>query len=236
MTNNTYSPIQKIFAWSVHIFTASGLIAGFMAILAINDQDWRSAMLWLILCLFIDGIDGTFARLAKVKEVLPYMDGKTIDYVVDFVTYAVIPAYFFYMAGLVDESWRLPCTAVILLVSAIYYGKEGMVSDDMYFVGFPVMWNMVIFFMVFVYSFSPVANAIIILLLGILHFVPIKFVYPSQAKKARWFTIGVTVLLAVLIVAITWLYPKEYFWLDGLATLTLVYYGGMAVYDTFING
>ena len=68
--NQTYSTIEKTLAWSVHIFTASGLLAAFMAILAINAKDWRSAMAWLFVALIIDGVDGTFARLFKTKEVL----------------------------------------------------------------------------------------------------------------------------------------------------------------------
>ena len=79
---NSFSPLEKTLAWSVHLFTASGLVAGFMAILAINEKEWRVAMLWLVACLVIDGVDGTFARLFKVKEVLPEIDGKIIDYVV----------------------------------------------------------------------------------------------------------------------------------------------------------
>ena len=108
--------LEKSLAWSVHIFTASGLWAGFMAILAINHHNWRSAMFWLLACLIIDGIDGTFARMFRVKEVLPYMDGKTIDYVIDFATYAIIPAYFFYESELVTADWRLPLTFLILMV------------------------------------------------------------------------------------------------------------------------
>ena len=122
------------------------LLAGFMAILAINAKNWRAAMAWLLVTFLIDGIDGTFALKFKVAEVLPKMNGKTIDNIIDFATYAIIPAYFFYMAELVDPVWNLPLTLLILFVSAIYYGKEGMVSKDYYFIGFPVMWNVVVFF------------------------------------------------------------------------------------------
>jgi len=128
--------IQKAAAWSVHLFTSSGLVAGFMAILSINEKDWRMAMIWLIVALIIDGIDGTFARLARAKEVLPEMDGKTIDYVIDFANYAIIPAYFFYEAQLVEEAWRFPLTAMILLVSALYYGKQAWYPMTIILLGF----------------------------------------------------------------------------------------------------
>ncbi len=234
-TSTKYTPLEKTLAWSVHAFTASGLVAGFMAILAINEQDWKTAMLWLVACLVIDGIDGTFARMFKVEEVLPYMDGKTIDYVIDFATYAIIPAYFFHQAGLVDEAWRLPCTAIILLVSAIYYGKKGMVTDDMYFLGFPVMWNMVIFYQVFVFQFPSWGNVLAIIFFAILHFVPIKFVYPSRATRFKKITIAVTVFLILSLTLILYYYPERSIWFNILAIVSGAYYGIMAIYNTWIE-
>ncbi|MEM6966205.1 MAG: hypothetical protein AAF573_15680 [Bacteroidota bacterium] len=231
----TYSPLEKTLAWSVHVFTSSGLVAGFMAILAINKQDWREAMLWLIVCLVIDGIDGTFARLFKVKEILPHIDGKTIDYVIDFATYAIIPAYFFHQANLVGEDWKLPCTAIILLVSAIYYGKDGMVSNDMYFIGFPVLWNMVVFFMFFVFDFSYFWNVLLIVLFAVLHFIPVKFVYPSQATKFKSLTILNTVIFIISAIVVLWMYPERNIWWIGSIILATVYYGVMAVYNTWVE-
>ena len=227
-----YSWLQKALAWSVHLFTASGLLAAFMSILAINEQDWQMAMVWLIVCQIIDGVDGTFARLFKVKEVLPNMDGKTIDYVIDFVSYAVVPAYFIYQAGLLEPPFQIICTFVILLVSALYYGKEGMVSEDYYFVGFPVMWNMVVFFLVFVYDFTPLWNAILIFIFAILHFVPIKFVYPSRGYKYRWLTLTMTAIAIILAGITLFIYPEKPPYLVLILTLTLAYYGVRAVLDT----
>jgi len=227
--------VQKSLAWSVHIFTASGLLTGFMAILAINEGDWRATMFWLLAALIIDGIDGTFARMFKVKEVLPYMDGQTIDYVIDFATYAIIPAYFFYEAELVAANWRLPLTFLILMVSALYYGKKGMVSDDNYFVGFPVLWNMVVFYLVFVLSCSPLMNGLLIVFFAILHFVPIKFAYPSQASRLKGITIFASVIFLIALPLMVYNYPENPFWLKMVLLLNLAYFGGIAAYDTLIH-
>ncbi|MEM1321859.1 MAG: CDP-alcohol phosphatidyltransferase family protein [Bacteroidota bacterium] len=227
--------IQKALAWMVHSFTASGLVAGFMAMLAINQQDWRGAMLWLLAALLIDGLDGSLARRFRVKEVLPYMDGKTMDYIIDFATYAIIPAYFFYMAELTTPPWNLICTIVILIVSALYYGKEGMVSNDMYFVGFPVMWNMVVFYLIFVFQTGPVWNTILIFIFAILHFVPIKFAYPSQAVRFRKLILLITVLFFVALIGILWGYPESSIWLRALAIGTALGYGILAVYNTWME-
>lgn len=234
--NQPYTIIDKALAWSVHLLTASGLLAGFMAILAINVKDWRDAMFWLLLALFIDGIDGTFARKFRVAEVLPNMSGKTIDYVIDFATYAIIPAYFFYMAELVMPGWNLPLTFLILLVSAIYYGKEGMVSDDYYFIGFPVLWNMVVFYLIFVLSMPLWANAAIIVIFAILHFLPIKFAYPSQASRLKTLTIIISLIILIAMPLIVWYYPNVPDWLKWIAIGNLVYFGGLAALDTFFKG
>ena len=228
-----FTIFQKMMAWSVHLLTASGLVAGFMAILAINDLAWRGAMLWLVVALVIDGIDGTFARIFRVQEVLPDMNGKTMDYIIDFATYAIIPAYFFHQAGLVEAPFNLPCTILILLVSALYYSKEGMVSEDYYFVGFPVMWNMVIFYLYFVFDFSSFANVLLVIFFAILHFVPVKFVYPSRVKHFRRLTLAVTTILIVDLAVILYYHPGKYFWLSLVAILAAIYYGVLAVYNTW---
>lgn len=230
--NTAPTPTQKFLAWSVHVFTASGLLSGFMAILAINQHDWSAAMLWLMLCLFIDGVDGTFARMWRVKEVLPQVDGKMIDYVIDFATYAIIPAYFFYQAEMVWEEWRLPCTFIILMVSALYYGLDGMVSDDLYFVGFPVLWNIAILFLFFIFEFPPAGNVAYIIALAILHFVPIKFPYPSRTVRFRWLTLTVTVLLIGSIIGILLLYPERHLGLQGVCILSAIYFGVVGVWAT----
>jgi phosphatidylcholine synthase len=235
-----HSFLARTLAWSVHAFTASGLLAGFMAMLAINDGNWRLAMSWLLLCLFIDGVDGTFARMFRVKEVLPNVDGKTIDYVIDFATYAIIPAYFFYMAELVDEIWRLPCVAIILMVSVLYYGKEGMVSEDNYFVGFPVMWNMVVFFMVFIFPPIPLVHTALVFVFALLHFVPIKYAYPSRSSRFFKLTLMVTVLFFVMVLLSIYFYPEVPAWVKALAFGTVGYYAVLALYVSYgeaaVNG
>ena len=229
---SSFTTFQKAAAWGVHIFSASGLLAGFMAIIAISDKDVRAAMGWLLVCLLIDGIDGTFARKFRVKDVLPNIDGKNIDYVVDFATYAIIPAFFFYSADLVDPFLDLPLSLLILLVSAIYYGKKGMVSDDLYFIGFPVMWNMVVFYLIFIFALPMWMNAAVIVFFAILHFVPIKFAYPSRATRLKGMTVGFSVFLMLLMPIAVWLYPDVPFWLKVLATGNLLYFAVIAAIDT----
>lgn len=229
----SYSLLQKTLAWSVHAFTASGLIAGLLALVEINENNPRGAMFWLIVALVIDGIDGTFARLFRVREVLPKMDGKTIDYIVDFFTYAIIPAYWIYYSDLITLEWRLPMAALILLISALYYGREGMVTEDMHFLGFPVLWNMVVFYLVFVFGFPNWGNIVAIIFFAILHFVPIKFTYPSQTMRFKWATLTVTIIFIINLLLLVFYYPEQPFILYLLAIGTALYYGILGVYETW---
>ena len=234
MPTTNYTFFRKAAAWSVHIFTSSGLITGFLAILAVHNHDFRMAAIWLLICLVIDGIDGTFARLAEVKKVLPNMNGTTIDYVIDFATYAIIPAFFFYEAGFVSDPWNLPLTSVILLVSALYYGKEGMVSADYYFIGFPVMWNVFVFFLFFIFQLPGWANAALVLVFAALHFIPIKFVYPSRATRLQGLTIAFVVAHIAALVAAIWIYPERSITATWVAIITAIYFGVMAIWDTWV--
>ena len=230
-----YTFVDKALAWSVHLFTSCGIVVGLLAIIAISQQDWRMAMIWMFVTLVIDGIDGTFARKFRVKEVLPQIDGKTIDYVIDFTTYAVIPAYFIYASNLVPAQFALPTAALILLISAVYYGKEGMVSDDMYFVGFPVMWNMVALYLFFVIHLDPWVNLGLIVLLGILHFVPIKFVYPSRTPFLMPINIIAIAANFIANFFIVYLYPKTSYILWSISVATIAYFTGLSIYVTYIK-
>ena len=226
---------RKIAAWGVHIFTASGLLTGFLALIAIGEKDWKMAFIWLFVSFLIDGVDGTFARLFKVKEVLPQMDGKNIDFVIDFANYAIFPAYFFYMAEMVPEAWMYPCLAMILLSSAIYYGKDGMVADEQYFVGFPVLWNLLVFVAFFVLGNQPWLNVGMVIVFAILHFVPLKYAYPSRSRRFFWMHIIASTLWFFGGGIILYFYPERLQWAEVMVILIGVYFGVFALIDTFYN-
>ncbi|MCP9235663.1 phosphatidylcholine/phosphatidylserine synthase [Lewinella sp. JB7] len=230
--------MRKIAAWSVHIFTASGLLAGFMGLLAVTEGGYRLAMFWVLVALVIDGIDGTFARLAKVEEVLPRVSGKTIDYVIDFFTYAILPAYFFYAAADLQYPYRLAGAFAMLLSAALYYGKEGMVSaDGKHFVGFPALWNMVVYLLIFVIPGWPEwVQVTLVFTFAIMHFLPILFAYPSRG--GRWWPLTLAATCAFIGSAVmnVWYYPESSPFWRIVCLVTIVYYAILAGVDTFAGG
>ena len=54
----------------VHLFTALGAVCALMATRAVLAGAWEQMFAWLGLALIIDGIDGTFARMADVSAKL----------------------------------------------------------------------------------------------------------------------------------------------------------------------
>ena len=105
---------------------------GFLAIVAILNNERIAAFLWLGLALFIDGIDGTLARKAKVNENIPNIDGSTIDIIVDYFTYVIIPALMIYWFGMVPEGWEIICSASILAASCYTFANIKQKTQDFY--------------------------------------------------------------------------------------------------------
>lgn len=251
MNNHPFTFKQKAAAWGVHLFTASGMVAGFFSIVAISERNFSLAFTFLFLTLIIDGLDGTLARMCHVQEVLPYMSGKTMDYVIDFATYAIIPAYLLYSATyqglpaefggvyIIPESLRTLTVSVILLISTLYYGKDGMVSDDLYFVGFPVMWNFVAFYLFYVFEWPPIVNFVAIMFFAVMHFVPIKYIYPSRTVHFQALNLLFSLFFIAsnfaLMLMLEW-YPQYTTWVlvaRILSVISVGYFGFMSVFLIF---
>ena len=82
---------RRVAAFAVHLFTASGVVVAMLALNAAIERDFPLCFAWLGAALFIDGIDGTLARAAGVREIASAIDGVVLDLVVDFLTYVVTP-------------------------------------------------------------------------------------------------------------------------------------------------
>jgi len=190
-------------AFAVHIFTASGAALALLALLAAAAADWTLMFAWLGIALFVDGIDGAFARRLDVANRLPRWSGETLDLVVDFTTYVFVPAYAVAAGGLLPQPVAIPLAVVIVVTGALYFADRNMKTGDNYFRGFPGVWNAPAFYL-FLLRPDPWIAAAAIILLAILTFVPIPFLHPFRVRRLR-------VVNALLIVA----------W-SGLAVVALV--------------
>lgn len=168
-------------AWLVHLFTASGVVLALLALEATDQGQWRLALLWLLAALAVDGIDGTLARAAKVREVVPRIDGEAFDLIIDYLNYVFVPAVFICRAGLVPAELALPLAAAILLSSLYVFVRRDMKTEDNYFRGFPALWNVVALYL-FAAQPGAAVGAAVVIVLAILSFAPIVFVHPFRVR------------------------------------------------------
>ena len=180
----------------VHVFTALGAVCGLMATLAVFAGAWEAVFAWLGLALFIDGIDGTFARMMKVDRRLPRFSGDRLDLVVDYVTYVFVPALALLQAGFLSGYTGLALAGLILLSSLFHFADTESKTEDYSFVGFPAIWNAVAFY-IFAFGLSWRASALLVIVCVALTFVPLKWAHPFRTPSLRPVTALATVIWAV---------------------------------------
>ena len=139
---------------------------------------------WLGLALIVDGIHGPIARKLQVKEILPTWSGDTLDNIIDYVTYVLIPAFALYQRGFMGPGLSFLSAALIVVSSAIYYADTGMKTKENFFKGFLVVGNMVVF-PLFVIEPGEWVSFAVVVLAAILTFLPINFLHPVRVVRLR---------------------------------------------------
>jgi phosphatidylcholine synthase len=188
---------ERIRAFTVHIFTASGAALALLAMILATGGHWAAMFLCLGLALVVDGADGPLARAFDVQKLLPRWSGDTLDLVVDFTTYVFVPAYAISASGLLPQWLAIPAGIVVVISGALYFSDRKMKTKDNYFHGFPAVWNLAAFYLYLLEPPEWVA-AIAVVVLAALSFAPIKFLHPLRVQHWRMFNIVLLALWAVL--------------------------------------
>jgi phosphatidylcholine synthase len=213
--NLPYRPVNYLFAWAVHIFTASAACVGLLTLVKIYQQNYIQALALMAAAIVIDAVDGTFARLFRVKSVLPNIDGALLDNIVDYLNYVITPCFFLFVKPDILPSALATVVIVAIIISSAYqFCQSDAKTPDHFFKGFPCYWNVVVFYM-FVFNTSPYVNACILLFLSAMVFVPIKYVYPSRLDYLTS-SIFLKILMHILSIIfgvssawILWHYPES---------------------------
>jgi phosphatidylcholine synthase len=198
--DDTHQGLAKLKAILVHFFTASGVVFGFLALLSAINNNFPACIFWLALALLVDGFDGTLARRYKVDVFTPNIDGAVLDNIIDFFTYVIVPVFMIYNFNFLSNTFALPVSFLILLVSCFTFINKDLKTDDYYFTGFPALWNMLVLYL-YILESSQLTNLITILFLCIMTFVPMKFVHPLRVVHLRK-----TSMIMVLLWCITTVY------------------------------
>lgn len=230
---------RRLAGWGVHIFTASGAFVGLLAMLEIYNHRLLPAFWLMGVAVVIDAVDGMFARLIKVKMVVPEINGELLDNIVDFFNYTIVPAFFLLVTPLVPPYWCLVCVIAITFSSAYQFTQVDAKTSDHFFKGFPSYWNIVIFYLFF-WQMNAWTNLIILLALAVLSFVPIKYIYPSRLD---YLTHNNTLRFAVLLATVIWglatwglmrCYPDSNTLLVTISMIYMIMYFVISLYRTWV--
>ncbi|RKS68555.1 phosphatidylcholine synthase [Motilibacter peucedani] len=231
----SYSVRERLAAWAVHAFTASGAAVGLLMVLAAIDGHVVRALWLALLALVIDGTDGTLARAVRVKEVVPEFDGARLDDIVDYLTYAFAPIVLLWTAGyLPSGAWGAVVAAVPLLASCYQFCRADAKTDDHLFTGFPSYWNIVAFYAV-VLGLGSTTVTVVLLVCAVLVFVPIGYVYPSRTVVLQVPTLVVTAVWLVTYAVLLWQMPDPNAVVEAVSLAYLVYYVGISLYLTSLR-
>lgn len=231
-------------AWAIHVFTAVGIIAGFLALLSALDGSPRMSLTWMTIAMVIDGLDGPIARKYEISAVLPHIDGHIGDLIIDYVTTVIAPAFFIHEFDLLPDRFDLLGISLILLTALYLFSNTDIQSDDNYFNGFPAMWNLVIN-VLFVLQSPPNVNLAVVVIMSVLTVVPLKFVHPVRVKDFRKITLSVLTVWLIALVYLTWIIDdrtrgctEECLSMGARAAQGIIYLGalwiiGVGVWRTF---
>jgi len=215
-------------AWAVHLYTASGAALAFLAAAetASASPDPRRVFLLLTAAVLIDASDGPLARRWEVKRWLPGINGRTIDDIVDYLTFTFIPLLLVWRMDWLPEPaalWVIPA----LVVSLFGFANEGAKDEEGgFFLGFPSYWNIVAFYAGLLdHLYGASVNAVALLILAVLTVLPVRFLYPNLAP-APWrlpLLAGAAVWLGLML----WMlrdYPLSPEWLVWLSLVYPLFY------------
>ncbi len=232
--------LNKLAAWSVHLLTASGALVAILTLAEIHQLHFINALWLMCVAIFIDSIDGMLARLVKVKEVVPKIDGALLDNIIDFVNYVITPSFFLFVApDLLTPFMKYPVIIAVCLASCYQFTQSDAKTTDHFFKGFPCYWNLVVLYL-FVFSANNLVSSLVLLSLSILVFIPIKYVYPSRLDyltDVKW--LKVVMFLASILYGLHCLlmlssYPNIPNYLVAYSTIYILFYMTFSLLRTIV--
>lgn len=230
--------IPKIcLAWSVHFFTAFGAFLGLLAVSAINAHQYTVALCYMGIAFLIDNIDGMLARLFKVNLFAYTIDGDLLDNIIGFFNYAMIPAAFILLSSLIDQPYRLLSAALICFASCYQFTQYNAYTEEYFFKGFPSYWNILVFY-AYCLDLPQTITLLMIIILFIGSFMPIKCIYPSNLKyvsnnkHTQFLILLATILWNIAAGLMLFSYPKHNIFVTSYLIIYPLFYILLSLYLT----
>lgn len=214
--------MRKLLAWGVHLFTALGAPLGAWAVFATFAGDFHLAWLLVAVTVLIDATDGALARAVRVWDVLPSVDGRRLDDIVDYFGWVIVPAILLVQADLLP-AWMM---APPMIASGYGFAQTQAKTDDDFFLGFPSYWSLIGFYL-YVFQTPHWFNIGLILLLSVLVFVPIRFPYPTKTRPFRPLTLLCGGLWGLMMLVLLFTLPRPPMWVAWGSLVFVAYYLGL---------
>ncbi len=116
-----------------------------------------------------------------------------LDSVIDFFNYIIIPSVMIYWFKFVPAPFEIIIPSIILIISAISYSNNNLMTLDNFYKGFPCIWNILLFYL-YLFNLSQTYNLFFISACILLKFIPIKFIHPLRVNKYRRYSVAFLVL------------------------------------------
>lgn len=214
------SSINKIRASLVHFLTGSGIIFSFLALVSVIEGYKLQTFMFLGVALIIDIIDGTLARRYKIDVIFPNIDGKTLDTIIDYINYILIPCIMLYKFNYLPQNFSLIIPIVILCISLYSYINIKLIDASFSYLGFPSIWNIILLYLE-ILSFNIWINLLIIIFFVFLKFVPFKVLHPMRFPKLK--KTNITLLFGTIFTSLVLLINKlEFEFMNNLYIYFLI--------------
>ena len=197
--------INQIRASLVHFLTGSGIIFSFLALVSVIEGYKLQTFMFLGVALIIDIIDGSLARRYKIDVIFPNIDGKTLDTIIDYINYILIPCIMLYKFNYLPQNFSLIIPIVILCISLYSYINIKLIDASFSYLGFPSIWNIILLYLE-ILSFNKWINLLIIIFFVFLKFVPFKVLHPMRFPKLK--KTNITLLFGTIFTSLVLLMDK----------------------------
>jgi phosphatidylcholine synthase len=203
---------ERLRAHAVHVLTASGVAFDLaaVALLCAPRPEPRLVFALLAAPVLIDAVDGPLARRWDVKRWAPRIQGRTMDDIVDYLTFTFVP-----LVLAVRMEW-LPAPAaayavVACMASLFGFANAGAKQEgEGFFLGFPSYWNVFVFYAgLWAERHGTALVGAACLALAALTVLPVRFIYPNLAPRPwRVPLLAGAALWLVLLAALLPGYPR----------------------------
>ena len=200
--------ISKRAGYALHVMTASGAVAGLLALQAVIDNNIRGALIWLVVCQVLDGLDGPIARKIDVVIHAPRVDGYVLDLIVDYLTCVVVPVALLVRLQILPQEFQTLIAGLILLMSALWFARTDIETEDHWFNGFPAVWNLAVPTYL-VLDLKPNTVAIVTLVLCFSQLTMLKFPHLVRVQAIRFITLPFGILYIASLFYLSWSYSNE---------------------------